>query len=420
MGLFTKSIKRSNTNQEEGNDTDAPGWLKMLQDNSWELEILISGGAIFSLFQLSTTTTEFFYQLSYTNHFVGRNILFMFSMLAIKGLTLGFGVHIVIRSFWVSLIALSSMYSDGSDTKTLKYSKPFKSNTSGKLSDFIITVDKVAAWMMYNSLTIVWIIGGGLLLMFALYAIALGIEEIFPKGSSRLVLIPLALYYLDMFTFSSLRKIKGVSYIVYPFFIFFDLITLRFIYQKGFDFISRHISRWKIFLFYTVFIFTAVLFTYLSIFRIMHWPNIFDEREFRFNLTKSEEKYSEFLYRNKTEDGRSHYASIQSDIISDPVLNVFINYSAVYDQYIDDIKDPDDQYFENIWQISVDDSIYSDLKYYTIHGNNSTTMGITTYVDIGNFKQGSHILHITNLYEDPNSHRRALHIPFWLDKEADQ
>jgi hypothetical protein len=419
MGLFTKSIRRFKGDEDNANDQEVPGWLKMLQDNSWELEILISGGAIFSLFQLSGFTTDFFYQLSYTNYFVGRNILFMFSMLAIKGLTLGFAVHIIIRSFWVSLIALSSMFSDSPEKKALAYAKPFKADKS-KLSDFIVKVDKLAGWMMYNSLTIVWIIGGGMLLMFALFGIAILMEKILPKGSSQFVLIPLALYYIDLFTFSSLRKMKGVAYVVYPFFILFDVITLRFIYQKGFDFIAKHVSRWKILSYYLVFICTSLLFTYFSIFRIMHWPNFMDDREYRFDLTKTEEHYSEFLYRNKTEDGRSHVANIQSDIISDPVLNLFINYSVVYDQFIDRIENENDRYFENIWQISVDDSIYTNLKYYTIHGNNSTTMGINTYIDIGNFNQGSHVLTITNIFEDPGSRRKKLAIPFWLDKESDQ
>ncbi len=420
MGLFTKAIRRSKSSENLEENHDAPGWLKMLQDNSWELEILISGGAIFSLLQLSGFTVDFFYQLSYTNYFVGRNLLFMFAMLAIKGLTLGFAIHIVIRSFWVSLIALSSMFAESPGGKKLKYAKPFRADNESKLSDFIVRVDKLAAWMMYNSLTIVWIIGGGMLLMFTLFGLAILIEKILPRGSSILVLVPLALYYLDLFTFSSLRKVKGISYLVYPFFILFDLITLRFIYQKGFDFIAQHVSRWKVLSYYSVFVFSSILFTYLSIFRIMHWPNFFDDRQHRFSLTQTEEYYSEFLYRNKTEDGRSHFASIQSDIISDPVVNLFINYSVVYDQHIDKIENEKDRYFENIWQVSVDDSIYTGLRYYTIHGNNSTTMGINTYIDVGNFKQGSHVLTLMNIYEDANSKRKKLSIPFWLDKEEDQ
>jgi hypothetical protein len=40
MGIFSKTIKRSKT--AESNLSEVPGWLKMLQENSWELEILIS------------------------------------------------------------------------------------------------------------------------------------------------------------------------------------------------------------------------------------------------------------------------------------------------------------------------------------------------------------------------------------------
>jgi len=36
-----------------------PKWLRRLQENSWEMELLISGGAIFSLFQLSDLYVDF-------------------------------------------------------------------------------------------------------------------------------------------------------------------------------------------------------------------------------------------------------------------------------------------------------------------------------------------------------------------------
>ncbi len=34
------------------NNTQVPKWLRNIQENSWELELLISGGAIFSLLQI--------------------------------------------------------------------------------------------------------------------------------------------------------------------------------------------------------------------------------------------------------------------------------------------------------------------------------------------------------------------------------
>lgn len=180
MGLFTKNIKKAYSNDNPTESKDIPGWLKMLQDNSWELEIIISGGAIFSLFELSGLTTDFFYTLAYTNHFVGRNILFMFCMLAIKGLTLGFFLHIVLRSFWVSLISLSSMYRNADSSKKIKLAEPFKSIEGRSLSQFIIQVDKLSAWMMYNTFTIVFVIVGFLLLFFIILSLRIFFETYLP------------------------------------------------------------------------------------------------------------------------------------------------------------------------------------------------------------------------------------------------
>lgn len=420
MGLFAKSTRRNQNPETDVTGKEIPSWLKMLQDNSWELEILISGGAIFSLLQLAELTTSFFHQLAYTNDPVGRNVIYIFCMLAIKGITLGFFLHIIIRSFWVSLIALSSMFPINNENDKIKYQKPFKHRGDQNLSHLIVKVDKMAGWMMYNSFTLVITIVGGIILLMVAIAATTLLEKIIPIDLSMVVVIPICAYFFDLFTFSSLRKIPYLSYVIYPFFKICDFISLRFIYQKGFDFVSQNVSRWKVALYYFLFICSAAFFTYLSIQGIMHWPNSFDSRDYRLHLTKNKEEYSEFLYRNKTEDGRSDVASIQSDIISDPVLNVFINYSIPYDEFVDQIKDPQERYFENIWDISVDDSTYQDLVFYTVHGNNSTTMGISTYVDIGNFKQGPHILTITNKFEDINSKRKRLNIPFWLDKESDQ
>jgi len=37
---------------ERDEENRYPAWLQNLQENSWELELLISGGAVFSLIQL--------------------------------------------------------------------------------------------------------------------------------------------------------------------------------------------------------------------------------------------------------------------------------------------------------------------------------------------------------------------------------
>ena len=66
-----------------------PKWVKSVQENSWELELLISGGAIFSLYQLSEFYIDWIQHIRMTNHFAGAGMLLMIGMFGIKILTLG-------------------------------------------------------------------------------------------------------------------------------------------------------------------------------------------------------------------------------------------------------------------------------------------------------------------------------------------
>jgi len=414
MGLFTKSIKRSKSNEISEN-SDAPAWLKMLQDNSWELEILISGGIIFSLFGLSDLVTEFFRNLSNSSNFAGQNIIYVTTMLATKTLTLGFFIHVLLRSFWVSLVALSSMFSNLNSQKSIRYAKPFNSIDSVNLPEYIVKLDKLSAWMIYNSVTMAFILAGWLSLLLVLTTAL----RLFPHNVAvESVFLALYIFYLlDFILFSAFRKIPYFAYLVYPLFKVFDAISLRFVYQHGIDYLASNVAKWKIAVFYICFVICAGIFTYLSIQRRLQWPNVFDSRKYRNSLTIDDDFHTYTYYRSSNADGVGR-VSIQSDIITEPVLNLFIGYSIRYEEYIDLIKDENQRYFQNIFAISVDDSLYTNQKFYTttLYGTDAATTdrGITTYLDISAFKNGQHELKI-KIKDAP--HTRVF-IPFWLHKET--
>lgn len=411
MGLFTKSIRR-NSNSPEDENSDMPGWLKMLQDNSWELEILISGGAIFSLFQLSGFITNSFIHLAYTSTLDGQSTLYIFAMLAAKCLTLGFSIHILLRSFWVGVVALSSMFKENENKISIKQAKPFQNIESVNLEKFVVTIDKLSAWMMYNTINLVFVLIGWMILFMSIITIG----ELVPDTSSNnlelILMIAFMVYLIDFLSFSILRKIPYLSYIVYPIFKLFDFISLRFIYQPGINYIDQHVAKWKTGLFYLLFITSSCVFTYVSIYSRMHWPNVFDGREYRFKLSENETYYTENYYRNLSSEP-SRRARIQSDIITEPVVNLFINYSVVYDDYISQIPDENKRYFQNIFTLSVDDSLYTNQTYYTNNINHGIEGGVTTYLDVSSFKNGMHEIIITNKYETDSS-RNQIRIPFAL------
>ena len=56
------------TKENQEHKIPIPTWLQKIQDNSSELELLISGGAIFALFQLSDLANHFIHQLQTNSH----------------------------------------------------------------------------------------------------------------------------------------------------------------------------------------------------------------------------------------------------------------------------------------------------------------------------------------------------------------
>ena len=102
-----------------------PQWLKNVQENSWEIELLISGGAIFALFQLSDIFIDFYN----TGRILGLGINLHFFLVtgiyALKTLTIGFITHLMFRSFWLALICINYVFPNG--IKTVKHRKPFTS-----------------------------------------------------------------------------------------------------------------------------------------------------------------------------------------------------------------------------------------------------------------------------------------------------
>jgi len=415
MGLFSKAIKRPVST--ETTNTDVPGWLKLLQDNSWELEILISGGAIFSLFGLSDLVTEFFRTLSNTNSFAVQNFMYIATMLATKTLTLGFFVHVLLRSFWVSLVALSSMFTNNDSSKNIRLAKPFNSNKTYHLHEYIIKVDKLSAWMLYNSFTMAFVLAGWIILLFSLTRLFRLLPPTISTFMEPVFIGVCGIYVIDFILFSALRKTPYLSYIVYPVFKIFDFVSLRFIYEPGINYLSQYVARWKTAIFYICFVICSLTFTYLSVQKRLHWPNVFDSRKYRELLTVDDEFHTRTYYRSFNAEGVER-ASIQSDIITEPVLNLFIAYSIRYDEFIDLIKNKDERYFQNVFDITVDDSLYTQQKFYstTIYESGPIDRGINTYIDISAFKNGLHELKI-KIKTMPNAPHTHLVIPFWLHKE---
>lgn len=133
---------------------EIPDWLKKLQDNLWNLEILISGGAIFSLFRFSDLFVEFIGTVRMTAHTPGAGPLLMIGLFGIKVLTLGFILHLLLRAYGLALVCINYVYPDGINTAKIHLRKPFRLNEKqgSNLMEQIKEVNRICGRVIYMAI----------------------------------------------------------------------------------------------------------------------------------------------------------------------------------------------------------------------------------------------------------------------------
>ena len=115
-------------------------WLEKLQQESWNLELLISGFSIFLLIQVGDVIDDF--SDEFANHFNLpnniRGVVHAFAGIGKLGaivLTINLIVHILLRGFWIGAIGLRSVQSK-LDISKLNYSEFFQEKLRKKITFF--------------------------------------------------------------------------------------------------------------------------------------------------------------------------------------------------------------------------------------------------------------------------------------------
>lgn len=263
--------------------SNIPKWLKHLQENSWEVELLISGGAIFSLFQISSFYLEFMESIKITSHLVGTGVFIIMGMLGIKILTIGFFFHLFLRAIWLGMVCINYVFPNGISEKKKNYAKPYVSKFSpnDNLYYEIQRVDRASGLVMFFSILSLLVILGVLLSIVVLVTIPVAVFNIaLPNGILFLWLV----YLFDLLFFGVLRKIPVLSYLTYPIFWVLDFFSLRKLYEKPLRLMSSNLKRKYAIIGFSSMLIISVFFMYSSVYHLMHWPNLLDPREHRRNL----------------------------------------------------------------------------------------------------------------------------------------
>lgn len=223
-------------------------WLEKLQQESWQLELLISGLALFGIWESQNVLQRFEFYLDVNAVSEVRSALNLFKNL----LWAGWGIfltnlliHIIIRGFWIGAIGLRYVSGD-IDFDQLNYSKKFTDyykSRIGSFDNYIEKLEKISSvlfsftfllFFMFLSFVVFNLFFVILMAIlsrlvddttqaFQMYAGAIGILY---YGLGMLV-------FIDFFTLGAFKKIKDntVSTIYIWIYRFFSTVSLSFLYR---------------------------------------------------------------------------------------------------------------------------------------------------------------------------------------------
>jgi hypothetical protein len=129
-----------------------PKWLRKLERESWQAELIISGAALLGSLQLPGVLENFQHYLLLNYERASLQLWFFatsYWALFVYGLILLFVFHFIVRALWIGLVGLNSVYPDGIVETNLS-SKDYQEKVKAEYGDidgFINRLDRMASGM---------------------------------------------------------------------------------------------------------------------------------------------------------------------------------------------------------------------------------------------------------------------------------
>ena len=430
-------------------------WLANLQQESWQLELIISGFTIFLLLgayepllklidQIELLATiDNFYKILIVPYGILRSAwyILVFNLL----------LHVALRGLWISTIGLRYISGD-IDFDDLDFSPPFDKHLRKRIVSFdhyIERLEKICSVIFAFTFLLVFILISGGLVLGALVVIGLTIDWVDDYIGNGVVVFAIFLllflffavvYFIDFITLGWVKKRRWFARIYYPFYRLFSFITLAFIYRPlYYNLIDNQFGR-RVGLLVIPYVIILVLVGSLTVHSHGFLPD-----------HRTQQSFDNRHYEDEGElDKLSYKPSIPSKFIEDDFLPLFLTYHPQGDGAIKamcpDLKpaetgisfggfflnsddDPRSQMNADsallcnaqIHHIYINDSLLSEVKYRFYDHPTREKIGLLTILDIQYLQRGEHILRVqakiprwnVKVGQDSFNIRNIAHIPFW-------
>ena len=424
--------------------------LQKLQEESWQLELLISGFAIFGLFtafpHISVAA-----KAAQNDEKIYSFIILMVVLISCAILIFNLMLHVVLRGLWIGALGLRYVSGD-IDYEELNYSEKFTNYLKKKVGSF----DKYIA-KLENYCSIIFAISFMLIFYvlaftFTVVSIVL-IARLFLDDSSRIISndtvsywigIPLMIFlvigmlltFLDFLTLGWLKKKKWISKIYFPVYWVFSKITLAFLYRPlVYNFLDnkfgRRISMALVPIYILILVGTSL--NYKT-------SNYFNGELSSSSIIASNDNYENML----DEDDFIDDVAIESKVIKNNFLKVFMVLDDDFDDYVfsfnkglrpkKDVRGLDSdafsannvswnkrdslrlaymKTFNDIFSVRIDSVKYD--SEFIVSSSIKNQKGFETYVGLKNLTEGKHMLHVMRerIRKQDTQTWYYKSIPFW-------
>ena len=427
-------------------------WLEILQQESWQLELLISGFAIFLLAEsyepVLNLDDQISLLLSGSAYYEFLYIPYQVMLGAWYVLIINLILHVLLRGLWISTIGLRYVSGD-IDFNKLNTSPKFDRFLRTKIVSFdlyIQQLEKLCSSVFGFTFLIIFILISGGLYVVGIFILAITMQWIVTRFGDLwvLVIVPFLLLYLlgglvyffDFITLGWIKQIKRFARFYYPIYRFFSVITLAFIYRPiYYNLLDNKYGR-NIVLF---------LIPYLIGFTLIASLNVNSHAYLPGNRTL--QSISNNFYDDTVEDRSSYSASISSKFVKNGFVQLFLPYVARNDDQVIKAICPNLKpaktgifFFSNNdplrnnmnadlaldchsqrFKIYVNDTLLNNLKYRFYEHPTRKNLGLITVLDLGYLARGEHAIkvnvkiHQNNNENDSLFFRESVVIPFWKE-----
>ncbi|MEO0790098.1 MAG: hypothetical protein AAFY36_15635 [Bacteroidota bacterium] len=333
---------------------ETPKWLKSLERTSWQIEVLISGGLMFTLYSLPGSINELLYQAYLNTGFeITIFVVFMAAFVVSKALLIGFGVNLFLRAIWLALLGVHFAYPKGIDYERLNYSKAFEEEMNKRPStlDRILWLEKWAS--LSYSLAIILTIGalGAVLTVALIYyfifqpLINAGYTWFDQALAGYLILFIVALFsfgFVDRLMFRALSQKPKASRRYFRVSRVLGYLNLtQFLRRESLVIVSNN-NRWRIHLLRITYFLVAL---FVSLYDLeLNSPiametSLLDTRGYKnipaFRYVLENDDYEDMLEAGEFVEE----ASIPSEVIQGSTLPLFVTYDQYFDsnfKYVED------------------------------------------------------------------------------------